>query len=185
MIAVLSVLVLPARAQPIPFGMHVIPVYNYIENSEDFPDYRFISASLSFLSDEMHAIGFVTGDGLIRTVYPRFCTNSVYAVPKVAIDISDAFILEMNGTEFTDFLESSGAKMVRLGLSHFGFVSDWSTKMSVTRYYYIDFEWSARLTRTVVTHGLRDIHIVLIVLPIVGLAGVVAILAKRKRKCTR
>jgi len=178
-----SVLVLPARAQPFitPWGMHFIPVFNYIENIEDFPDSRFISAYRT--SHDARARDFVTGDGMIPSAYPKLCINIVYAVPKAAIGVSDELVCAMNSEEFSAFLESSDAKEVVSGIEPSELAPDLSTEISVTNYYHIALGQTLEYpTRTVVTHGLRDVHIVLIVLPIVGLAGIVAILAKRRRK---
>ncbi len=162
-------------------GQHGISINNKITNINDFPDYVFISGDL----DKGPGIGMcplkTIENGEIEGYY-KFCSISVYAIPKDKFKQEDIEKLneEMNSTKAQNYLASMDAKEVIKNIVTSTTVADSNPIKEINNYYTVDLTKETEPDDKIIT---RDYSIyVLLAISLVSLIVIIYIFIRRKTK---
>lgn len=166
-------------------GVKEIPIYNYIENIDDFPDYEFISGG--DLGD-MCQTYIVKEDGKVGGGY-KFCSGFVYAFPKGTLKrferewaiTKNNILIKLENMSYSEYFESIGGIKVLEGLMNNKAVPETSVQEEIVKYYEIDFETPKQNPSKVKYEINYGMLIVSILISLIALIIIIATLIRKKK----
>jgi len=163
-------------------GFHGISIGNYIENTEDFPDYVFVSGG--WIGTGMCPLKFIGEDGKIDSYY-KFCGVFVYVIPQN--NFNETKLQEMNtknnmgGEEVKAYFDSIGGKEVIESVNTYSQVPVVSSLKGIKNYYEISLNEVQDSPTNTVNVRSKIIYFYFLV-PIISLVIIFWIIIKKKRR---
>jgi len=154
-------------------GYKYIPIYNYITNINDFPDYAFISTGS--LGPDMCPVKVIDSSGKIESYY-KFCGVSVYAIKKSELKEED--LENLSRENFEAFFSNNTIKVIG-DLQTSKYIPVSSTENSITNYYIVDLD-KLKISPDSKTIGRNWLFYFYIIIPIIALIIIGLIIWKRK-----
>lgn len=168
-----------AKADTIAAGEHPVKINNIITNTNDYPDYIFLSVGrFGDVIDANTCPIKNLEEGRILDGYYKFCKVSVYAIKK--IEFNESVLTSMNYTQAEEYFSSSNVKEVISNITLFKTVSDIDPTTEINNSYNIAITETKDNPDKITTNRSLLFYLYNII-PIVALAIIVLILIKRKK----
>jgi len=182
-IVLFLILVLPIiSADVITPGIKSIPVLNYIENIDDFPNYEFVSWGGIMCNIDFIKRGDPAGGGY------KFCSGVVYAFPKGNANITEIRLidssrktLEEKNITLEEYLDSKGAIRVLKNLNNNMGAPESSALKAKVNYYKIDLD-SVEETPYKVRYKFEYSYLIFYILTSLIALIIIMIILMRRRK---